>query len=109
MFSILKIRDSDRALLPEKIRKLPVLAVYENEIMTGYCAYRVTGDSVEIAALTANDHALADAAFRTVIFAAQDFTDSYRFSPDFDSWDMFISPRHIVDCGIISEYLHRCC
>lgn len=109
MFSILKIRDCDRALLPEKLRELPALAVYENEIMTGYCAYRLTDDSVEIAALTANDHALADAAFRTVIFSVQDFTDSYGFSHDFNSWDMFISPRHIVDRGIISEYLHRCC
>ena len=109
MFSILKIRDCDRALLPEKIRELTVLAVYENEIMTGYCAFRMTGDAVEIVALTANDPALADAAFRTVIFGAQDYTDSYSFSPDFDSWDMFISPRHVVDSGTISEYLRCCC
>lgn len=107
MFSVLKIAEADRALLPNELRSLPVYAVYETGEMTGYCAFSMQDNSVSICGLWARESALADVALRTVLSNCQEIVDKFEFSPDFKAWDMlpYIKPGA---GGDIEPFL-RCC
>lgn len=110
MFSILKINEQDRPLIPEKLRELPAYAIYEQGKITGYCVYKLCEEAITIMALSAEDCSLADAAFRTALYNAQSYTDSYGFSAEFDSWNMLPPPvEKNKNGGKIATYLASCC